>query len=127
MSSFTGCSVVIKDDFGNLLVLRRKVKKTEPKLWGICGKKLKGKETFEKCANRAVKDDFSVVVFDLKEIETNADNEGNKLFVGTIKEKVLAHKDISECKWIRADEVDTLDFHPEEKELLLNYINSSVK
>lgn len=125
MANLGGCSVIIKDDFDNLLVIKRKGKKTEPRLWGLCSKKIKGKESIEKCATRAVKDDLSVIVFDLKEIAIMpfGENENHMLYVGSIKEKFVAHKDIEECKWVNINKINELEFGAFDKEMLSNYLN----
>lgn len=124
MANIGGCSVIIKDDFNNLLLVKRKARKTEPKLWGLCAKKLKGKESNDKCASRAVKEDLSVVAFDLKEVSVlqSSDDVNHMLYVGSIKEKFVSHKDIEECKWVNIDRINELELNSYDREMILTYL-----
>ena len=55
MSKVIGCSLIVKDDFNNFLILQKKVKRTEPEKWCLITSKLKGKESYEKSINRGVR------------------------------------------------------------------------
>ena len=56
MGSLVKCSIIIYDDFGNVLLAERG-KKNE-RTWGLFGKDIKGKETDEKCISKAIDKDF---------------------------------------------------------------------
>ena len=68
MSNIKFCSIIIKDDFNNILISKRKGKKADEHLWYIFERKIKGRETPEKCANRAIKEDLKTIVFDLNKL-----------------------------------------------------------
>ena len=125
MGKIVGCSVVIKDDFNNILIVQKKVKRNEPKLWYLVGRTLRGKETTEKCITRAVKDDLKVNVFDLKIIDEYKinDDENILLYTGNIKESINTGKDITLYKWIGIDNLNSYEFAEGEKERLLSCFN----
>ena len=64
MGKVVRCSIIIYDDFDNVLIAERG-KKNE-RTWGIFGKEIKGKETDEKCINKAIDKDLKCTIFDLK-------------------------------------------------------------
>ena len=93
MGRIAECSVIIKDDFNNIFIVRRKTKRNEPKLWYIVGKKIRGKETEEKCIARAIKDDLKSIIFNLEklgEIKISAEkDELCAVYLGQLKEKIV--------------------------------------
>lgn len=125
MSKIAECSVVIKDDFNNFFIVRKKVKRNQPQLWYLIGKKIRGKETEEKCIARAVKDDLKSIIFNLEKIgETSIDNEETcALYVGELKEKIVYGTEIVEGEWINERQLDKFDLAPGEKEKILRYLN----
>lgn len=106
------CSVIIKDDFNNILISKRKGKKTDEHLWYLFERKIKGRETLEKCANRAIKEDLKTIVFDLKELcDFNIDEEESlRVFTGSLKEKITCGANITAYKWINKDELSNYTF-----------------
>ncbi|WP_308780210.1 NUDIX domain-containing protein [uncultured Clostridium sp.] len=127
MGRIAECSVIIKDDFNNIFIVRRKTKRNEPKLWYIVGKKIRGKETEEKCIARAIKDDLKSIIFDLEklgEIKISAEkDELCAVYLGQLKEKIVYGNDIVEGKWVSAKELENYDLAEYEKEKILCYIN----
>ena len=69
MGSLVKCSIIIYDDFGNVLLAERG-KKNE-RTWGLFGKDIKGKETDEKCISKAIDKDLKCTIFDLKSSISN--------------------------------------------------------
>ncbi|GAB6167828.1 hypothetical protein JCM1393_02880 [Clostridium carnis] len=128
MAKIIGCSIIIKDDFNNVLIARKKVKKNEPKLWYIFGRTLRGKETTEKCINRAIKEDLKSIIFDLAPLKEYVVDETTLdsylLYTGSIKERVTTHADIVECKWVSERNLDDYDFAQGEKEKIISYYNN---
>ena len=123
MSKVVECSIIIKDDFNNIFIIKRKTKKNQPKYWYTVGRKIKGKESEEKCIARAIKDDLKYIVFNLVklgEIE-NKELEGNtSIYTGELKEKIVLGKDVEEGKWIKVDNIDEYEFEENElKKVLL--------
>ena len=125
MKKVADCSVIIKDDFDNIFIVRRKTKRNEPKLWYLVGKKIRGKETEEKCIARAIKDDLKSIIFNLNKIgETKVKEETDELcaiYVGELKEKIVYGTDIAEGKWISLKELEAYDLAEGEKEKILYY------
>lgn len=117
----TRCSIIIYDDFGNVLIAERG-KKSE-RTWGIFGKELKGKETEEKCICKAVDKDIKCTVFDLKSFkEYNLeDEEVLKVFTGSVKEYITCHKTINSIKWIGKNNIENYNFNDEDKMILNDY------
>ena len=74
MSNVKFCSIIIKDDFNNILISKRKGKKADEHLWYVFERKIKGRETPEKCANITTykwinKDDLDDYTFANGELE----------------------------------------------------------
>ncbi|MDV4149479.1 NUDIX domain-containing protein [Clostridium sp. AL.422] len=127
MNKIAECSVIIKDDFNNIYIVRRKTKRNQPQLWYLVGKKIRGKETEEKCIARAVKDDLKSIIFNLKKIgEAKVSEEADDfaaIYVGELKEKVVYGTDIAEGKWVSIDELDNYNLAELEREKILCYKN----
>ena len=84
------CKIIIKDDFNNVLILQKKTKKDEISKWVLVSSELKGRESDEKAANRAVKDDLKIIVFDLEKIKEEEINEKLLMvYTGSIRERVI--------------------------------------
>lgn len=123
MTNIIECSIVIKDDFNNIFIVQRKTKKKEPKLWYLVGKKIKGKETSEKCINKAIKEDLKTIIFNLEpafELDIN-DSESCLVYTGELKERVVYGNEIVDARWISEDEIDKYEFGSYEKEKILKY------
>ncbi|VYU01883.1 hypothetical protein [Clostridium tertium] len=121
MNKVAECSVIIKDDFNNIFLVMKKTKKNAPKYWYSVSRKIKGKESEEKCVTRAIKDDLKSIVFNLDrigEITNSITNEKCAVFKGELKEKVILGKDLEEGKWVSISEVHNYDLAPDEKEKL---------
>ena len=127
MNKITECSIIIKDDFNNIFLVRRKTKKNQPILWYTVGRNLKWRETEEKCIAWAVKDDLKSIVFNIEKIgETIIDvtlGEASSVYIGELKEKVVYGNDIAEGKWVSLKEVNNYDLADGEKEKISLYVN----
>lgn len=127
MNKITECSIIIKDDFNNIFLVRRKTKKNQPILWYTVGKKLKGRETEEKCIARAVKDDLKSIAFNIEKIgETIVSSElgeVSSVYVGELKEKVVYGNDIVEGKWVGLEDLKNYDLADGEEEKISIYLN----
>lgn len=120
MNKITRCSLIIKDDFNNVLIIQRKVKKGQPKVWSILSRDIKGKETPEKCLEKISKDDLKSIVFDL--IHFN-DYNINSAYTGIIKESIVLHKDILYSKWINKVNLEDVDLMEDDKKILLDFFS----
>ena len=119
------CTIIIEDDFGNVLVAERGKGKNTPKTWGLFGKEIKGKEDEEKCVTKAVDKDLKCTVFDLKafkEYKVN-DDEVVKVFTGGVKEYITAHKTINQLKWVGKSEIENYNFEEEDLKALKDFFN----
>ncbi|MGL5351847.1 MAG: hypothetical protein ACRDA5_00830 [Clostridium sp.] len=126
MGKIINCSLIIKDDFNNVLVIQRKVKRGQAKLWSLLSREIKGKETIEKCFEKIAKDDLKGVVFNLehfKDIQLN-ENEVRTIYTGTIKESIVLHKEIATSSWVNLRTLDNYDFVDTDKDLLLDFFSS---
>ena len=94
MGKVVRCSIIIYDDFDNVLIAERG-KKNE-RTWGIFGKEIKGKETDEKCINKAIDKDLKCTIFDLKPF-----------------------KDYT--KWIAKNKLNDYNFNEEELKILKDF------
>lgn len=123
MGKITRCSIIIYDDFGNVLIAERG-KKTD-RTWGIFGKEIKGKETEEKCIFKAVDKDIRCTVFDLEPFNEYklTEEESLKVFTGSVKEYITCHKSINDIKWITEKEVENYKFNDEDSKILKDFFN----
>lgn len=131
MSKVIKCLVIVYDDYNNVLIAERgKGKKDSPKLWGMFGRNLKGKETGETCAAKVIDKELSCTIFDLtlfKEYPLNSEEGSLEVFTGRIREMVSLHKEINKVKWISLREIDNYEFREGEKEIILDFFNSIKK
>lgn len=126
MAKITECSIIIKDDFNNVFIAQRKTKKNEPKLWYVIGRKVRGRETEEKCISRAIKEDLKSIIFNLEQVSEILNKELDEICVvykGELKERVTYGNDIVDGRWISLREIDQYEFASGEKEKLLMYFN----
>ena len=126
MSKVINCSLIIKDDFNNVLIIQRKVKRGQPKLWSLLSRDIKGKETTEKCLEKIAKDDLKGIVFNLthfKDVSMN-ENETNSIYTGTIRENILLHKDITSSMWISERVIDQYDIIDYDRKILMEFFDS---
>lgn len=124
MGMIIRCSIIIYDDFGNVLIAERG-KKNE-RVWGLFGKEVRGKETEEKCICKSIDKDIKCTIFDLKLFkEYDLDSERKlKVFTGSVKESITCHKTINSIKWIGKRNVSDYNFNDEDKMVLNDYFGS---
>lgn len=127
MSKIIGSYVIVKDNFNNVLVAQRKAKRNEPKLWDIFSRNIKGKESTEKCANRAIKEDLKTIIFDLETFkEYVVDDETMDaiiVYTGCVRERIVCHDNIINYKWINETMMDSYEFLPTVKDILTDFFN----
>lgn len=127
MGKVIGCSIILKDDFNNVLILK-KGKKKKAEGWKCVGRLKKGRETNEKCIINAIKEDLNTLVFDLepiKEFNLSSNEETILIYSGKIKEYMNLGKNVCEASWINENTIDKYDFIDGEKEILLDYFKSN--
>jgi len=124
MGIVTRCSIIIYDDFGNVLIAERG--KRNERTWGIFGKEIKGKETEEKCISKVVDKDIKCTIFDLKPFKEYVleDEKKLKVFTGGVKEYLTCHKSINDIKWISKKNIEDYIFNDEDKMILNDYFQN---
>ncbi len=125
MGSIVKSTIVIYDDFKNVLVAERGKGKNTPKQWGLFGKELKGKETAERAIIKAIDKDIKCTIFDLDTFkEYRIEDDSDKMvqvYTGTIKEYITCHKSINTVKWINKNEIENYNFSEEDMKILKDY------
>jgi len=127
MGKVVKCYIIICDDF-NAVLIASKGKRKMQKVWSIFGKDIKGKETPEKCATKAIDKDLNCTIFDMTPFKEYVLDENSKdtslVYTGKVKHYITTHKDINQIKWITERELDMYDFNSDEKEILMDFFKS---
>ncbi|MBE6070807.1 MAG: hypothetical protein E7208_02495 [Clostridium butyricum] len=120
-----GCIQIIKDDFNNVLIMKKKAKKGTTSKWVLLNQKIRGKENEEKCLARAAKDVLKTIVFDNKEFKeyTTSEEECVKVYIGNLKERFILDKTYDEAKWINKNRLDEHEFEELDRKILLDYFD----
>ena len=126
MSKLVGCSLIIKDDFNNVLVVKKKVKRGQKEEWSLVNQKARSKESAEKCVNRGAKDILKSIVFDLKSLNEYVVNEENDevimTFSGTLKERITLDKNYKEYKWVNNVQLENYEIKEFDKQILNDFL-----
>lgn len=126
MAKIIACSLIIKDDFNNVLILNKKVKRGEIEIWSILNQNLKGKESHDKCLTRCAKDTIKSLVFDVEPFKEyivglGAD-EAVMVYTGRIEERVaLDTKKYIGNRWISLRSIENFNLSQFEKEILKDF------
>lgn len=125
MTKVVSCTLIIKDDFNNVLILKKKAKRGQEEQWCLLTQKLRGKESDEKCLNRAMKDIFKSIIFNLEEFNSyelnQEDKESTKVYLGDLKERFVLDKSYDEAKWISKNDLDKYNFEELHKNILKDF------
>ena len=123
MAKISTCTLIIRDDFKNVLILQKKVKKGEVDSFSLLTQKLRGRESEEKCVNRAVKDSLKSIIFDLEKLQNYKlnDEEETAVYVGQLKERIVLDKAYKDCKWISKKQIHDFNLDETQKEILSLY------
>lgn len=125
MTKIVACTLIIKDDFNNVLILKRKAKRGQEETWSLLTQKLRGKESDEKCLNRAIKDVFKSIIFNLEEFKEydldQEEGEGIKVYLGDLKERFILDKSYDEAKWISKNDLDKYNIEELHRNILKDF------
>lgn len=120
MGKIVGCYIIIKDDFNNVLLLKKKVKRGEVPTWNLLYQKIRGKETTEKCITKGIKDKLKTVIFDLEEYKVmeDANKEEVQVFTGVLRERITMDKEFTDSKWVSKGNYENNDLDESTKIIL---------
>lgn len=122
MGTITKASIIIYDDFNNILIIQRgKAKSDEEAVWSLIEKDIKGKATAEKTVIKAVDKDIKCTVFELEEFKKHDDAI---IFKGMIKERVTLHKTINDCKWVKLSDLNKYMFNETDRKIIEEFFLS---
>lgn len=124
----TKCSIIIYDDYNNILITQRgKSKKNSPELWSVFSKDIKGTENTEKVINKLIDKDLKCNIFDLTEFKKYVTDEENDcctlVYTGKIREAVSCSTEIKKVKWLSKREADDYQFCEEEKIIVEDFFS----
>lgn len=122
---YNGCVQIIKDDFSNVLIVKKKAKRGTIEKWSLIHQKIRGKENDDKCLARAVKDTLKTIVFDnlfFNEYVVG-EEEAIKVYVGNLKEKYVLDKSYDEATWINKNRFDDYDLEEFDRKILKDYFD----
>ncbi|ETI90169.1 hypothetical protein [Clostridium butyricum] len=126
MMKCTACTLIIKDDFENILILKKKVKKGQIGKWSLLSQNLRGKESDEKCLNKASNKILKTIIFDLepyKEFVLDSDSdEGIRVYKGEIKGRFVLDKSYDDAQWVNKNKLSEYEFEDIDKLIMENFI-----
>lgn len=126
MMKCTACKLIIKDDFENILILKKKVKKGQIGKWSLLSQNLRGKESDEKCLNKASNKILKTIIFDLepyKEFVLDSDSdEGIRVYKGEIKGRFVLDKSYDDAQWVNKNKLSEYEFEDIDKLIMENFI-----
>ncbi|MEO2739130.1 hypothetical protein [Clostridium butyricum] len=126
MMKCTACTLIIKDDFENVLILKKKVKKGQIGKWSLLSRNLRGKESDEKCLNKASNKILKTIIFDLepyKEFVLDSDSdEGIRVYKGEIKGRFVLDKSYDDAQWVNKNKLSEYEFEDIDKLIMENFI-----
>ena len=126
MMKCTACTLIIKDDFENVLILKKKVKKGQIGKWSLLSQNLRGKESDEKFLNKASNKILKTIIFDLepyKEFVLDSDSdEGIRVYKGEIKGRFVLDKSYDDAQWVNKNKLSEYEFEDIDKLIMENFI-----
>ena len=127
MGKVVKSTIVIYDDFKNILIAERGKGKNTPKQWGLFSKELKGKETAERAIIKAVDKDIKCTIFDLETFKEYSVNDNSdeiiQVYTGTVREYITTHKSINTVRWIGKKDIENYNFSDEDLKIIKEYFS----
>ncbi|MGL4740394.1 MAG: hypothetical protein ACRC41_06250 [Sarcina sp.] len=135
MSKIVYCEFIIKDDFNNVLVVKKKVKGETERKWELIGGGMRNRAKFINSEEKEELDDalftimhtnFRTIGFDVTEFATEPYKmEGfedlevyKKIYVAVLRDKAMFKKEILGKEWISSKDLDKFDFKGNERKIL---------
>ena len=126
MMKCTACTLIIKDDFDNVLIFKKKVKRGQIGKWSLLTQNVRGKESDEKCLKKASNKILKTIIFDLepyKDFLVNEElDEGVRVYMGGIKGRFVLDKSYDEAQWVRKDKLNEYEFEDFDKSIIADFI-----
>ncbi|WP_252229741.1 MULTISPECIES: hypothetical protein [unclassified Clostridium] len=118
-----GCVLILKDDFNNILVLKKKVKRGQQEIWSLLNTPLKGKKDCEKSLSKAANKMLKTVLFQLEEFKEFSINEEEavKVYTGVLRERYVLDKIYSDANWISKNNLEKYEFEELDRRILDGY------
>ncbi|AOR23810.1 hypothetical protein [Clostridium taeniosporum] len=118
-----GCVLILKDDFNNILVLKKKVKRGQKEIWSLLNSPLKGKKDCEKTLSKAANKSLKTVLFELKEFKEFSINEEEavKVYTGVLRERYVLEKSYDDANWINKNNLEKYEFGELDNRILNEY------
>lgn len=118
MEAVIGCSVIIYNLEGKILICKRsKMKDKFPLTWENIGGRLEHDETPEECIRREAKEEIGCLLKDLKLFRVYVNKEENTQYVIIVftaklddTEIIQPNYEIEDIKWITEDEINNYSF-----------------
>lgn len=133
MNTVIGCSIIIHDEEGKVLIARRSEnKKHYPLLWELVGGELKDDETPEGCIRREVAEEINCGISNLSLFNAYVvKEEGTKhilvVYSGKLEGEPQANEEIKQLEWIKEEEIEKYIFMGNDREKLLDYYAQELK
>ena len=128
METYIGCSIIIYNNEGKVLISKRsKFKKKFPLMWETVGGGLENNETPDECIRREVKEELNCSINNLNLFKVYIINDDNRyaliVYKGMLLGEIQKNSEIDEVRWISRSDLDKFDFCGNELEKLLDYFN----
>ena len=133
MEKTIGCSVIIYNDFGYVLIAKRsKIKKQFPLFWETIGGAVEIAETPDECIKREVQEEIGCILNEVKlfKVYVNEEEENRYVsivFTGKINGSIKTNCEIEEVRWIEKSDLDGYDFFPNCKVKIIDFYDEFYK
>jgi 8-oxo-dGTP diphosphatase len=117
MNTFIGCSVIIYDHQGRVLIAQRgRNKRTFPLLWETIGGALEVNESPDECIRREAEEEIGCNLHDLRLFKVYVVREPENqhiliVYTGRIESEIRLNYEIEDVKWITVDDIDNYSFY----------------
>lgn len=128
METYIGCSIIIYNNEGKVLIAKRsKFKRRFPLMWETVGGALEDNETPDECIRREVMEELNCGITNLNLFKAYIIKDDNRyvliVYKGMLVGEIQNNSEIEEVKWITRFELEKYNFCGNEQEKLLDYFN----
>jgi 8-oxo-dGTP diphosphatase len=127
MDTVIGCSIIIYDEEGRVLIAQRsKVKHKFPLLWETVGGTLECNETPDECIIREVKEELNCEIDDLELFKVYVINSDSRyvliVYSGKLKGEIEFNIEIEKISWIEKNDIEKYTFMGNCKEKIIDFM-----